>query len=193
MRITADDLIAVLEKALDADAQLPTPESAGFATDAIRDFLTFVQSHGGFEVPTGPTGNEPVHFGSLMAGLAIGAVAAGRSSNEQRYREELQSLLALCQERKNDAEGATGTVTPDRYLGKAEVFDLLARRIERVLFSDPAPIDREQRYREDTGGLVEAVEVGKAAQSCKRRMNMIRGEATALLQAAIDSIKGEGR
>lgn len=92
MSITADDLIAVLEKALDADAQLSTPESAGFATDAIRDFLAFVQAHGGFEVPTGPTGNEPVHFGSLMGGLVIGAVAAGRSSKEQRYREALERV-----------------------------------------------------------------------------------------------------
>lgn len=71
-------------------------------------------------------------------------------NNEQRYREELQSLLALSQEGKNDAEGAMGTATPERYLGKAEVFDLLARRIERVLFSDEAvaPTGREQRYRE---------------------------------------------
>lgn len=100
--ISADDLITVLEQALDAEAQLPTPESAGFETNAIRDFLTFVQAHGGFDVPTGPTGIEPVHFGSLMGGLTIGAVAArqallsallsdevveaaGKAASEQHY------------------------------------------------------------------------------------------------------------
>jgi hypothetical protein len=75
-KVNADDLIAVLEKALNAKAQLPTPESAGFAPDAIRDFLTFVDAHGGFEVPISLTENAQVHYGSLMGGLVIGAVAA---------------------------------------------------------------------------------------------------------------------
>ena len=102
--ITADDLIAVLGQALDGEAQMPTPEDAGFAPNAIRDFLEFVEAHGGFEVPTGRTGNEPVHFGSLMGGLVIGAVAAraaapalrkqGAEEERQRVREALLSKEA---------------------------------------------------------------------------------------------------
>lgn len=86
-RITADDLIAALGRALDAEAQIPTPESAGFATNAIRDFLAFVQAHGGFEVPVSMTKNERVHYGSLMSGLAPALRKQGAEEAEKRCKE----------------------------------------------------------------------------------------------------------
>lgn len=55
----------------------------------------------------------------------------------QQVLDEVRNLLALCQEEKGNAEAAMGIATPDRYLGKAEAYDLLARRIERVFFPDP--------------------------------------------------------
>jgi hypothetical protein len=75
--ITTDHLMVVFQRALDAEAQLPDPESAGFAPDAIREFLEFVQAHGGFDVPADRRmGRERVQYGSLMAGMVLGAVAA---------------------------------------------------------------------------------------------------------------------
>jgi hypothetical protein len=114
--ITADNLIAVLGQALDADAQLPTPEDAGFAPNAIRDFLEFVQAHGGFEVPTGRTGNEPVHFGSLMGGLVIGAVAARAAAPaiRKQEREQVEKLERALEEAEDRFESCDNCERPSR-------------------------------------------------------------------------------
>jgi hypothetical protein len=70
--ISTEDLRVATDQAHDGEV-LPDPQSAGFEENAIRDYF---QSYPNFAVPIGLEGNEPVHAGSLMAGLAIGAVAA---------------------------------------------------------------------------------------------------------------------
>jgi hypothetical protein len=61
-------------KSLSREEGLKLAEQVG---EAVMDAAeAFVQAHGSFEVPIDRTGNEPVHFSSLMAGLVLGAVAA---------------------------------------------------------------------------------------------------------------------
>lgn len=87
--ISAEDLKAAADQAHDGDA-LPDPQSAGFEENAIRDFL---DTYPAFKVPSSrDDGEEVVHPGSLMAGLAIGAVAA-RFAVQQPHPEQDREKL----------------------------------------------------------------------------------------------------
>ena len=156
--ISADDLIAVLERALDAEAQLPTPEDAGFVPNAIRDFLTFVQAHGGFEVPVDQTRNEPVHYGSLMAGLVLGAVAAAPAllKQERERIEELELLLEAAQKDPTSIERAT-EFAAGLEKGREQERERIREALERWL------ADAEMRREEARGDAARAQAVAYAA------------------------------
>jgi hypothetical protein len=103
--ITAAHLAAAADLAHD-EACLPTPESAGFEENAIRDFL---QTYPAFKVPNSTDGSDVVHAGSLMAGIAIGAVAARAAASTQppspqadceRLRRRMLSDEFVCEARR---------------------------------------------------------------------------------------------